>query len=96
MIQRNTGYRWGQSLGYAAETAALVMVPQAGVVTDSYAAPRAGKLVRCRLREGQGYVARVPARVLPNSMVLVRLTVPIHIDGHSCDYAYIRNEDLYS
>jgi hypothetical protein len=68
----------------------------AGELPDSYEAPRTGKLIQCRLREGNGYVARVPAKVLPSSMVLVRLTVPVHVSGHACDYAYIRNQDLRS
>ncbi|HTL51806.1 MAG TPA: hypothetical protein VL860_04430 [Planctomycetota bacterium] len=97
MIQPKVAYRWGQSLGYAAQTSALVLVPGAGLVQqDSYEAPRAGKLIQCRLREGHAYVARVPAKVLPNSMVLVRLTQPVHLQGHACDYAYIRNQDLRS
>lgn len=97
MIQHNVGYRWGQSLGFAEKTPALVLVPDPDLVPkDSYEAPRAGKLIQCRLREGQAYVARVPAKVLPSSMVLVRLNVPMYVQGHACDYAYIRNQDLRS
>ncbi|MGH7144015.1 MAG: hypothetical protein ACREJ2_07725 [Planctomycetota bacterium] len=96
MIQPKLGYRWGQSLDYAALTQALVLVPRPGEAVDSYEAPRAGRLIRTRLREGRAFVARVPAKVLPQSMVLVRLTVPIHVEGQACDYAYIRNQDLRS
>ena len=96
MIQPKVGYRWGQSLGYAAQTHALVLVPETGLTPDHYEAPKSGKLIQCRLREGNAYVARVPAKVLPGSMVLVRLTQPVHLQGHACDYAYIRNQDLRS